>query len=113
MAASVRGGRRRPGSSSVPLTRRAAFALHELSLSRDEALTRSAHRRHHVQPPGWRAAEAYNSYALKLTSEELSKLVAEIDRLVRPFIAMTREDVPGAAEVASLRLLAFRHPQAP
>jgi DNA-binding transcriptional ArsR family regulator len=99
--------------ASSPAAAGAAFALHELSLSRDEELTRSAHRRHHEQPPGWRAAEAYNSYALKLTSGELSKLVAEIDRLVRPFIAMTREDVPGDAEVASLRLLAFRHPQAP
>lgn len=91
----------------------AAFALDELSLSRDEELTRSAHRRHHAQPPGWRAAEAYNSYALRLTSTELSNLVAEIDRLVRPFIAMTRENVAGDAEVASLRLLAFRHPQSP
>jgi DNA-binding transcriptional ArsR family regulator len=99
--------------ASSPAAAGAAFALDELWLTRDEQVTRSAHRRHREQPPGWRAAEAYNSYALKLTSAELSKLVAEIDRLVRPFIAMTREDVPEDADVASLRLLAFRHPQSP
>ena len=74
-------------------------------------LTRRAHRRHHEQPAGWREAEAFNSYALKLTASELSQLVDEIDRLVRPFIAMTRAEAPTDAEVASLRLLAFRHPQ--
>jgi DNA-binding transcriptional ArsR family regulator len=99
--------------ASSPAAAGAALALDELSLARDEELTRRARRRHHEQPPDWQAAEAYHDYALKVTSAELSWLVGKIDRLVRPFIAMTREDVPGDAEVASLRLLAFRHPQSP
>lgn len=89
----------------------AGEALEELSLARGEELTRRARRRHHDQPPDWRAAEAYHEYALKLTASELARLVGQIDRLVRPFIAMTRDEAPGDAEVASLRLLAFRHPQ--
>jgi DNA-binding transcriptional ArsR family regulator len=89
----------------------AAEALEELSLARGEELTRRARRRHHDQPPDWRAAEAYHDYALKLTASELSALVGQIDRLVRPFIAPTRREAPGDAEVAGLRLLAFRHPQ--
>jgi DNA-binding transcriptional ArsR family regulator len=96
-----------------PAAADAAFSLDELSLARDEELTRQAHRRHREQPSEWQAAEAYHHYALKLTAAELSQLVGDIDRLVRPFIAMTREDLPGDAEVASLRLLAFRHPQSP
>jgi DNA-binding transcriptional ArsR family regulator len=89
----------------------AARALEDLSLAQDEELTRRARRRHETQPADWREAEAFNSYALRLTASELSQLVDEIDRLVRPFIAMTRAKAPGDADVASLRLLAFRHPQ--
>lgn len=96
---------------SSPAAAGAARALEELSLARDEQLTRRAHRRHQEQPAGWREAEAFNSYALRLTASELSQLVDEIDRLVRPFIAMTRAEAPTDAEVASLRLLAFRHPE--
>jgi hypothetical protein len=99
------------GSSAAASS--AAFALDELALARDEELTRRAHQRHHEQPSDWRAAEAFHSYGLRLTATELSQLVGEIDRLVRPFIAMTRDDAPPEAEVASLRLLAFRHPQSP
>ncbi len=94
-----------------PAAAGAALAVEELSLAHDEELTRDALRRHQEQPPDWRAAEAYHIYGLVLTAAELSELVTEIDRLVRPFIAMTRNDVPGDADVASLRLLAFRHPQ--
>jgi DNA-binding transcriptional ArsR family regulator len=97
--------------SSSPAAAGAARALDELSLAQDEELTRRARRRHEEQPAGWRGAEAFNSYALRLTASELSQLVDEIDRLVRPFIAMTRAEAPADADVASLRLLAFRHPQ--
>ena len=81
-----------------------------MSLARDEQLTRRARRRHEQQPSDWRQAEAFNSYALRLTASELCQLVDQIDHLVRPFIALTRAEAPGDAEVASLRLLAFRHP---
>ncbi len=96
-----------------PAAAQAALALDELSLTQEEQLTRAARRRHPDQPPDWRAAEAYHSYALRLTAAELSDLVGEIDRLVRPFIAATRENVPKDADVAALRLVAFRHPQSP
>jgi DNA-binding transcriptional ArsR family regulator len=99
--------------SSSPAAAGAARALEELSLTRDEELTRQARRRHEQQPADWREAEAFNSYALKLTASELWQLVDQIDRLVRPFIALTRAQAPGDADVASLRLLAFRHPQSP
>ncbi len=72
-----------------------------------------ARRRRDDQPADWRAAEAYHGYALKLTAAELAELTDQIDRLVRPFIAMTRQDAPTDADVALLRLLAFRHPQSP
>jgi hypothetical protein len=83
-----------------------------LSLAREEELTRAALARHGELPAAWQEAEARNSYALRLSAAELADLVEEIDRLVRPYIALTRERVPAGAEVAYLRLLAFRHPSA-
>lgn len=88
----------------------AAAAVDALALARDEELTRRALGAHPSQPPQWRAAEAHNSYALRLTAGELERLVGEIDRLVRPYIGLTRGEAPEGAEVAYLRLLAFRHP---
>lgn len=100
-----------PGTDS-PAARGAARALDELGLAHDEALTRRALARHAEQPAAWQAAETHNSYALRLTAAELADLVQAIDRLVRPYIGLTREQVPSDAEIAYLRLLAFRHPDA-
>lgn len=100
-----------PGSHS-PAARRAAQTLEELALARDEALTRRALARHAEQPAAWQAAETHNSYALRLTAVELADLLKAIDRLVRPYIGLTREHVPSDAEIAYLRVLAFRHPDA-
>src|SRR5581483_8197753 len=81
----------------------AARALDELALARDEELTRHALARHDSQPADWRVAEAQNSYALRISARELTQLVSEIDRLVRPYIGLTRTEVPDDADVAHLR----------
>ena len=96
-----------------PASAGAARAVDELALARDEELTRNARAHHDQQPPDWRAAEAYHNYALKLTPAELRQVVVEIDRLIRPYVALTRDETSEDAEVAYLRLLAFRHPQSP
>lgn len=98
--------------SDSPAVAGAARAVDELALARDEALTRAALARQATQPAPWQAAEAHNSYALRLTAAELSDLVGAIDALVRPYIALTRDRTPARAEVAYLRLDAFRHPHA-
>jgi DNA-binding transcriptional ArsR family regulator len=96
-----------------PAAAEAALVLDELSLVREEELTREARRRHDEQSAQWRAAEDYHVYGLKITAAELTELTQQIDRLVRPFISMTRDDAPAGSEVAVLRLLAFRHPLSP
>jgi DNA-binding transcriptional ArsR family regulator len=88
----------------------AAGAVDALALARDEELTRRALAAHDTQPPQWLVAEAHHSYALRLTAGELERLVAAIDRLLRPYIGLTRGEPPEGAEVAYVRLLAFRHP---
>ena len=89
----------------------AALVLDELSLERQEELTRRARRRHDAQPKPWRSAEAFHEYGLSITATELEHLTRQIDDLVRPFIAMTRDRAPAEAEAARLRLIAFRDPR--
>lgn len=91
----------------------AARAVDELTLAREEELTRQALVRHNDQPAEWRTAEANHSYALRITASELEEIVSEIDRLVRPYIGLTRGTPPDDAEVAYVRVIAFRHPQSP
>ena len=97
----------------APGAAEAALALDEMALARAEELTREARRRNDRLRPEWRSAEAYHDFGLRLTASELAELTGRIDDLVRPYIAMTRRDPPDDAEVALLRLLAFRYPEAP
>lgn len=93
-------------------TTAAARAVDELSLAREEELTRRAVAQQDELPPEWRDAGTRHSYGLRLTAAELHELVSRIDALVRPYIALTREDTPGEAEIAILAVQAFRHPDA-
>jgi DNA-binding transcriptional ArsR family regulator len=95
-----------------PSTAAAARALDELSLAREEDLTRRALAEHDGLPAAWQQAGTHSRYGLRITASELTQLVEDIDGLVRPYIALTRGEAPPDAEVAVLRLLAFRHPQA-
>lgn len=88
-----------------------ARMVQEIATAREEDLTRQARRAHDAQPQPWRSAEAFHDYGLRVTPEELARLTAEIDRLVRPFIALTRSAAPDDAEPARVRLLAFRDPR--
>jgi DNA-binding transcriptional ArsR family regulator len=98
-----------PSSASAA----AARAVDELTLAREEELTREALIRHHDQPAEWRTAEANHTYALRVTPSELEQLVGEIDRLVRPYIGLTRGTPPDDAAVAYMRVIAFRNPRSP
>lgn len=102
-----------PEAGSSPARAAAALAVEQLALAGDEELTRTARARHEQQPADWRSAETYHTYGLRVTASELRQLVDEIDRLVRPYIGATRTGAPAGADVAHLRLLAFRHPQSP
>ena len=54
----------------------------------------------------WREAAGMHSYGLILTAEELSALTAQLDALIRPYIAMTRSEVPREAEHVHLAVTA-------
>lgn len=113
-------GRERPWRASAtglelepaPGFEAAARAVDELSLAREDDLRRRALAQQDTIPAPWRAAGTHHSYSLRLTATELQGLVAKIDALVRPYIALTRTGAPSEAEVATLVLEAFRHPDA-
>jgi DNA-binding transcriptional ArsR family regulator len=58
----------------------------------------------------WRDADAFNSYSLRVTPEELSDLVQKLDELIRPLLASTRDDAPPEAGTVHLGVQAFPRP---
>ncbi|GHF51558.1 DNA-binding transcriptional ArsR family regulator [Amycolatopsis bartoniae] len=57
--------------------------------------------------PEWQQAATMNAYALRLTPRELADLNAEIDALVRPYVAPIRTDAPEDAKVVHASWRAF------
>jgi predicted transcriptional regulator len=55
----------------------------------------------------WRAADQYSTYVVRVTPAELSALGDQLDALIRPLIAATREDAPADAELVSLGVYAY------
>lgn len=55
----------------------------------------------------WREADQCSAYMLRVTPAELRRLAEELDALIRPLIAATREQAPEGSELVSLGLYAF------
>ncbi|MGI8714782.1 MAG: helix-turn-helix domain-containing protein [Solirubrobacteraceae bacterium] len=64
-----------------------------------------AHRDH--VSDAWREADSTSSYTLRVTPQELGRVTAEIDALLRPLIAAGRDDTPGDAELVQCGVYAF------
>lgn len=82
-------------------------ALLAASMQLDQRLSREylAERRHVAH--SWREADAFASYTLRISPDELRELVQQLDDLIRPFIATTRDDEPPDAESVHMGLQAF------
>lgn len=64
-------------------------------------------------PPAWREASILSGYALRISPDELRALGERLDALIRPYIALTRDDAPSDSAVVALNLNAFLHPDEP
>jgi DNA-binding transcriptional ArsR family regulator len=62
-------------------------------------------------PESWREAATSHDYSLLVTAEELRDLVEALDRAIRPFIRLTRQDPPADARPVHLDLRAFLRPE--
>jgi DNA-binding transcriptional ArsR family regulator len=87
-------------------------ALADRQVDDEAALVHRAIAQRDEQPVEWREASMLSGYALRLTPDELRVLGERLDALIRPYIALTREDAPQGSDVVALHLNAFRHPDA-
>jgi DNA-binding transcriptional ArsR family regulator len=87
-------------------------ALADRQVDDEAALIHRAIAQRDDQPVEWREASMLFGYALRLTPAELRELGERLDALIRPYIALTRDDAPAESDVVALHLNAFRHPDA-
>jgi DNA-binding transcriptional ArsR family regulator len=77
-----------------------------VSVQRDQQFVRDYLARREQVPARWRRADVYRTYTLRLTPQELRRLDAEIDALIRPYIAPVREDAPRGSALVHLGIQA-------
>jgi DNA-binding transcriptional ArsR family regulator len=99
-----------PGANraAVAANRRLAHA----GIDEEARLAHAAVEEHDMLDESWQAASRGQTYGLRITAGELEALVEALDTLVRPYIALTRDDAPSDAEPVHVSLRAFRHPGA-
>jgi len=91
---------------TAPTTPQAA-RLFAVSVQRDQQLTRDYLARRDRIPARWRAADAHATYTLRMTPQELIDLGQQLDALIRPYLAATREDRPDTSALVHLGVHAF------
>jgi DNA-binding transcriptional ArsR family regulator len=92
---------------------RGSAALMSASVALDQRSLRDYLSHRDTVAADWRAADQWSTYTLRLTPSELRGLAAQLDRLIRPLIAATRESPPAGAELVQLSLYAFLRQGAP
>jgi DNA-binding transcriptional ArsR family regulator len=100
-------------SGDEPADAVAAFAdrqLRHVGIDDEAALAHAAVEDAEGLPPEWRRATTMSTYGLRITASELAELTEAIDRLIRPYIAPTREEAPPGARAVHIGFSAFRRP---
>jgi len=92
---------------------RGAAAVLAASLALEQRLLRDYLTHRDEVPTVWREADLTSSYALRVSPSELSALGEQLDALIRPLIAASRESAPPDAEVVQLDLFAFPRTEVP
>ena len=99
-----------PGADPAAIV--AAEALSHLGIDDNAALAHAAIDAHAGRPPAWQRAEIMATYGLLVSADELRALAEAVDGLLRPYIGLTRNDVPAEAERVHVAFQAFRRPAA-
>lgn len=86
---------------------RNAAALSALTLQQVHQETREALTRFPTLDRAWQNAASFNVYTLRVTAEELAAVNKQIDAILRPYIAATRDERPAGAALASVAYQAF------
>jgi DNA-binding transcriptional ArsR family regulator len=96
--------------AATPVEAALSRQLLHAGIDHDAELAHRAADAHDDQPIEWRVAEAISTYGLLVTPSELATITAAIDAIVRPWIGLTRDEVPDGARPVHLRLEAFVRP---
>ena len=95
----------------VTAARATRASLASIEIAEHARLARAYLRLEQWADPAWREAASMASYSLRLTAEELVELVKAMDAAIRPFIGLTRPDLPEGAEPVHLDFKAFLRPE--
>ena len=98
---------------ATPLEAELSRRLVHAGIDLDAELAHRAAVVHDDQPAEWRAAETISTYGLLVTAAELTAITTAIDAIVRPWIGLTRSDIPSEARPVHLVLEAFLRPIGP
>ncbi len=98
------------GAADDPAARLANRRLSHAGIDDDAALAHAAVERHDDLDEPWREAEAMATYGLRIAPDELADLVGAVDALIRPYIALTRDDPPADARPVHVGFHAFLLP---
>jgi len=99
----------RPGTAHA----RGAAAVLAASLALEQRLLRDYLARRDEVPAAWREADLTSSYTLRASPDELVALGEQLDALIRPFIAATRDGAPDDSELVQVELFAFPRMEPP
>jgi DNA-binding transcriptional ArsR family regulator len=81
-----------------------------MQLDQDTAAAHAFLRRADTESREWREASEFGRFALLMTPDELRDLIAAVDTLIRPYIALTRPDPPADARPVHADYRAFPLP---
>jgi DNA-binding transcriptional ArsR family regulator len=97
-------------ANADPVARAANLRLQHAGIDEEARIAHAAIDAMETLDPPWHEASIGQTFGLRVTAQELAKLGAAIDAILRPYIALTREDAPPDAQPVHVSLTAFRHP---
>lgn len=86
---------------------RNTLALTAMTVQQNQQEAREALERFRSLDPEWQRASSYGGYLLRVTPDELAELTQQIDALLRPYMAATRDERPAGSAVARFTFQAF------
>jgi predicted transcriptional regulator len=96
----------RSADPDSPLGRNTA-ALLAMTIQQDQQELLEAVARFTTLDRTWQDASSHNTYTLAMTATELADLTRQLDALIRPYIAATRDERPDGSALVHLGLHAF------
>lgn len=102
-----------PKSVPDPVVALANRQLLHAGIDENAVLLHAVIDRHDELPQPWRSAESLATYGLRVTSDELTHIIAAVDAVLRPYIGLTRNAAPDDAEPVHVIIDAVRRPTLP